>query len=265
MISMGEGGQKAGAQGRIRVVLCEPEYEMNVGAVARAMANFSFSELFIVAPKCNPLGFDAIKYSKHARHILEDAKVCKTLAQATAGCKYSVGTTGVIFRHFKQTLRSPISIRCFAKKLGSIGEGKIALLFGNEGIGLTEAQVSACDFLVTIPTSDAYSVLNLSHAVAICLYELSDFAPRAFVPAGAREKEALIGSFGLLVDNYAHAMRNPRKAKIAFRRIIGKAMPTDKECASVLGVLRRTARSLGERKHKGAKSHEKDKVGQGKT
>ena len=184
---MGEGGQKAGAQGRIRVVLCEPEYEMNVGAVARAMANFSFSELFIVAPKCNPLGFDAIKYSKHARHILEDAKVCKTLAQATAGCKYSVGTTGVIFRHFKQTLRSPISIRCFAKKLGSIGEGKIALLFGNEGIGLTEAQVSACDFLVTIPTSDAYSVLNLSHAVAICLYELSDFAPRAFVPGRARE------------------------------------------------------------------------------
>lgn len=258
-------GKQPAMQGRIRVVLCEPEYELNVGSAARAMANFGFSELFIVAPKCNPLGFDAIKYSKHARGLLESAKVCNTIAAATEGCKYKVGTTGVAFRHFKQTLRSPISIHEFAKKLKGGREGKIALLFGNEGIGLTEPQISSCDFLVTIPASDAYPIINLSHAVAICLYELSSFAPRAFVPAGANEKEALISSFGLLVDNFSHVMRNPRKAKIAFRRIVGKAMPTDKECASVLGVLRRSASALeqGKREGKIAESLGKNRVKKG--
>jgi tRNA/rRNA methyltransferase len=104
------------AQGRFRIVLVSPEYEQNLGAVARAMKNFGFSELFMVAPKCDPQGFDAIKFSKHAREVLESARICKTLAEATRGCKLSVGTTGVVFRHWHQTIRSPISLEAFAKK-----------------------------------------------------------------------------------------------------------------------------------------------------
>ena len=229
---------------RFRVVLVEPEYELNVGAVARAMKNFGFSELFIVSPKCDPLGFDAIKYSKHARDLLESAKVRKSLSAATQGCRLIVGTTGVIYRHWNETIRSPIGLRDFVRKVKGQKEGKIALLFGNEGIGLTEKQISSCDFLVTIPSSDAYPTINLSHSVAIVLYELSDYAPRAFVPAGSGEKQALLTAFGLLVDRFASQMRNPRKVKIAFRRMVGKSMVTDKELSSVLGVLRRSNSEL---------------------
>jgi len=240
--------KKAKEPERFRVVLVSPEYEMNVGAVARAMANFGFSDLAIVAPKCNPLGFDAIKFSKHARGLLEGARICKTLKQATRGCKLAVGTTGIIFRHWHQTIRSPIGLRKFVEKAKKEKEGKIALVFGSEGVGLSEKDISSCDFLVTIPAADTYPILNLSHAVAITLYELSSFAPRAYVPAGENEKEALIRAFCLIVNRFAKQLRNPKKVKVAFRRIIGKSMATDKECAAILGVMRRAEREIGKKR-----------------
>ncbi|MCX6770854.1 MAG: RNA methyltransferase [Candidatus Micrarchaeota archaeon] len=242
--------EKKSQGSRFRIVLVEPEYEINLGAVARAMKNFGFSDLAIVSPNCDPRGFDAIMHSKHAREILEGAKICKSLPAATRGCKFVVGTTGIIYRHWHQTIRSPISLEAFAKKAQGASEGKFALVFGNEGVGLSEKDISSCDFLITIPTADAYPVLNLSHAVAITLYELSAYAPRAYVPSGEREKEALVGAFSLITDKFSSELRNPKKVKVAFRRIIGKAMPTDKECAAVLGVLRRAERELQKKENK---------------
>jgi len=235
-------------QERFRVVLVEPEYELNVGAVARAMKNFGFSDLVFVRPKCNPKGFDAVKYAKHAKDVLAGARTAKTLAQATKGCKFSVGTTGILYRHWNETFRTPMKLKDLAGKIKGNKEGRVALVFGNEGIGLSEKDISSCDFLITIPTNKLYPILNLSHAVAIALYELSDYNLLGFEPAGEREKEALLDAFGLLTDRFGHEMRNPRKVKIAFRRMVGKAMLTDKECASILGVLRRTNTELEKRR-----------------
>ncbi|MEM4633944.1 MAG: RNA methyltransferase [Candidatus Anstonellaceae archaeon] len=229
---------------RFRVILVEPEYEINVGSVARVMKNFGFAELFLVRPKCNHLGFDAIKFSKHAKEILENAQISESLLEASKGCKFLVGTTGVLHRHWTRTIRSPVPIKQFAKMVQHLKEGRVAVAFGNEGAGLCEEDVSSCDFLTTIPANADYPVLNLSHAVAIILYELSKHNEATFVPAGEKEKEQLINTFGLYVDRYAQVMRNPRKAKIAFRRVIGKSLITDKECASILGVLRRAYNEL---------------------
>ncbi|VVB99750.1 tRNA (cytidine(34)-2'-O)-methyltransferase [uncultured archaeon] len=229
---------------RFRIVLVEPEYELNLGSVARAMKNFGFSELVLVRPKCNPLGFDAIKYSKHARDVLEMAKTVKTLAAASKGCKFTVGTSGILYRHWHETFRTPISLRQFAEKMKGEKEGGVALVFGNEGVGLSEKDISACDFLVTIPTSKEYPILNLSHAVAVALYELSSFPLLGFTPAGEMEKEALIKSFSLIVGHYSSELRNAKKVNVAFRRMVGKSMLTDKECAAILGVLRRAEKDL---------------------
>lgn len=229
---------------RFRIVLVEPEYELNIGAVARAMKNFGFSDLAFVSPKCNPKGFDAIKYSKHAKELLHSSKTFSSLSQATKDCKFTVGTTGVLFRHWNETFRTPISLRELKGKLAVNKEGKIALVFGNEGIGLSEANISACDLIITIPTSGKYPILNLSHAVAIVLYELSEFNIGPFLPVGDKEKEHLIASFSFLVDRFAQEMRNPRKVKIAFRRMAGKALLSDKECSAIMGVLRRTNTEL---------------------
>jgi len=229
---------------RFRIVLVEPEYELNIGAVARAMKNFGFSDLVFVKPKCNPKGFDAVMHAKHAKEVLANAKIAKTLSAATRGCKLSVGTTGIIYRHWAETFRTPIKLEDLASKIKGNKEGKIALVFGNEGIGLSEKDISVCDLLITIPTNKLYPILNLSHAVAIVLYELSNYNLLGFEPAGESEKEHLIKAFGLITDKFGHEMRNPRKVKIAFRRMVGRAMLTDKECVSILGVLRRTNTEL---------------------
>jgi len=65
------------------------------------------------------------------------------------------------------------------------------------------------------------------------------------VPSGEKEKEALIAAFSLIVDRFGSELRNAKKVKVAFRRIIGKSMATDKECAAVLGVMRRAEREIG--------------------
>ncbi|MCX8197478.1 MAG: RNA methyltransferase [Candidatus Micrarchaeota archaeon] len=229
---------------RFRVVLVEPQYEINVGAVARAMKNFGFSELFLVNPKCDHLGIEAIKHSKHASEILENASVCSSLAQATKGCDLVVGTTGVLYRHWHKTFRFPISIKQLKSKIKQSKKRKIALLFGNEGTGLSEEHISSCDLLATIPSNPAYPVLNLSHAAAIVLYELSDLPLQSFLPAQKGSKEQLLGAFFSLVDRYARQLRNPNKTKVAFRRLVGKSMLAEKECATLLGVLRRALREL---------------------
>ena len=242
--------QKAGKtalgilQSRFRIILVEPEYELNVGAVARAMKNFGLYDLVFVNPKCNPTGFDAIKYSKHARELLEQAKTVRSLSAATKGCKFSVGTTGILYRHWNETFRTPISLRDLRSRLEEQPEGKIALVFGNEGIGLSEKHISACDLIATIPANKEYPILNLSHAVAIVLYELSSLPVLGFTPSGEAEKEQLVKSFSLITGFFSRELRNPKKVNIAFRRMVGKAMLTDKECASILGVLRRANREL---------------------
>lgn len=250
-MKIGRANMSSGSKnsGRFRVILVEPEYELNIGATARAMANFGFSDLVLVRPKCNHLGFDAIKYAKHAKEVLQGAKVAKTLAQASKGCKFMVGTTGVLYRHWGETFRTPITLKQLAGKLAKQKEGKVALVFGNEGIGLSEKDISSCDLLVTIPTSGKYPILNLSHAVAIMLYELSALHLKAYEPSGEGEKEQLIKSFSMLVDRFGVEMRNPRKVKIAFRRMVGRSLLSDKECVSILGVLRRTETELSRKKN----------------
>jgi TrmH family RNA methyltransferase len=236
-----------------RIVLVGPEYEINMGAVCRAMANFGFSELYIVNPAC-PIGFEAQMHAKHAKQLLHDAKVINgkdALARAVSGCNLIVGTTGVLHRH-RKTLRNVMVLPEFARKMkGEKGgraaragksaggvHGKVALLFGREGIGLMADEISKCDILVTIPTRGAYPIMNLSHAVAVMLYELSDIKLNTMEKAGDGERTALMREFDRLVERYAPKMTNPHKVKVAFRRMIGREM-AHVECSSVIGVIRR--------------------------
>ena len=67
---------------KLRAVLVGPEYQLNVGSVARVMANFGQHELYIVSPACDPKGFEAVKYAKHAKEILENAMINAKLKSA---------------------------------------------------------------------------------------------------------------------------------------------------------------------------------------
>jgi tRNA/rRNA methyltransferase len=153
---------------RLRVVLVAARNPLNIGAAARAMSNFGFPHLRVVNPY--DAGFREARSAVGASALLASAKECKTVAEAVADCTLVVGTTAVRHRELQHPLRRlEYGARLIRKQLGS---GRVALLFGSEKFGLSNAALSHCHWLMRIPTCEGNISMNLGQAVAVCLYEL---------------------------------------------------------------------------------------------
>ena len=236
---------RLGAEMKIAVVLVEPEYDVNVGMAARVMKNFGFSDLRIVNPKCG-VGFDAVKFSKHAVGLLKKAKRCRTLGAAVKDCDLVVGTTGVLERN-KGTIRSAVPLQKFCAGMNGYSGKRIALLFGREGIGLSEGEISACDLLVHAEADAGYPILNLSHAMAVVLYAVKMASGKGKKVRekrmGGAARRALTHMFKMLAEGYK--VRNPERCTVAFARVLARANPTSKEGFSLLGVFRSVVEKSG--------------------
>ena len=164
------------ADANIRIVLVEPAGPLNVGSVARVMKNMGLHQLVLVNPHCDHLGEEARLMAVRAANILETAKVVESLPAALVGCVRAIATTGDDSRSLPTKLEDP------ADALPWLLEAPSALIFGPEDCGLTNAQLNRAQRLIRIPSSDAYTSLNLAQAVAICCYEL-------YREEGRRKKE----------------------------------------------------------------------------
>jgi tRNA/rRNA methyltransferase len=226
-----------------RVVLVEPKNEGNVGAVARGMRNFGVEDLVLVNPV--PLRTEARQRAMHGVDILERARMVPDVEAATAGAGLIVGTSGIDTESEKRFARIALSPRDLATKLQE-AKGQVALLFGREDFGLLEEELRRCDLLVKIPASEQYPILNLSHAVAIVLYEL--FAARAPRPAvremSGLEKEKLHASFLGLLDATDYPIHKRSRTEIMFRRILGRAVPSKWEFHALMGVFQRATKRI---------------------
>lgn len=225
----------------ISVVLVEPENPGNVGAVARVMANFSASNLILMNPKCSKDDIEGLVRSRHAYKILQNAKVVKNLSEIKAD--YLVGTTSLMGTDYN-IQRSPLPPEVFAKKLKGFSR-KIALIFGREGDGLTNNEIAQCDFVVTIPTSLGYRAMNLSHAVAIVLYEI--FKTTAEKKTGGHitfasevDKKVLLDVIGKVLDKLEFATKEKKQTqKIVWKKTVGKAMLTRREIFAMIGFFKK--------------------------
>ncbi|HET8689811.1 MAG TPA: RNA methyltransferase, partial [Methanosarcina sp.] len=156
----------------IRVILVEPMYQGNVGSVARAMKNFGYTDLVLVNP-CKLEG-EARAMSSHARDVLEGARITSTLEEAVKGANLLIGTTGVASSKTGEHIRLPLYTPKELKEKLKGCSGTIAILFGREDSGFRNDELKSFDMLITVPTSEIYPIMNLSHAVAVVLYELSE-------------------------------------------------------------------------------------------
>jgi len=227
----------------VRIVLVEPRNEGNVGAVGRAMGNFGFDDLRFVRP-C-PIGDEAFKRAKHSRDLIQNAKVHDSLDDAVRGCSLIVGTSGIVTSGDRNFVRIPITPRQLAERLKDFDE-QVAILFGPEDTGLSQEDLMRCDILVHIPASDAYPVLNLSHAVAIALYEIHAAevpltGPR---PATEDDKERLFSFFDDLLDAIDYRDFRREKTSVMFRRMIGRAVLTKWEFHTIMGVIGDAAKRI---------------------
>jgi tRNA/rRNA methyltransferase len=154
-----------------RFVLVEPSHPGNVGAAARALKTMGFSRLVLVAPRVPHVKDEpeAIAMASGADDVLASAVVVESLAEALAGVHWSVALTARQ-REYGPPQLPPRAAAARAHEF--VRHGDIALVFGNERTGLSNADVERCSALAHIPANPAYSSLNLSQAVQVLAYEL---------------------------------------------------------------------------------------------
>src|SRR2546422_5520285 len=125
-------------------------------------------------------------------------------------------------------------------------DGRVALLFGREDFGLLDDELRRCDLLVTIPASDEYPILNLSHAVTILLYELlsTGAIKRTRREASGMEKEKLHEAFKSLLAVTNYPVHKRARTQVMFRRLIGRAVPSKWEFHALIGAIQRATKRI---------------------
>tara|TARA_Y100001968_G_scaffold333661_1_gene398129 strand:+ start:64333 stop:65076 length:744 start_codon:yes stop_codon:yes gene_type:complete len=154
----------------IKLVLVEPMGALNIGSVARLCENFGIKELRLVSPRCDPKDSQAKQMALRGKKILENSKTYESLIEAISDCPKVIATCGRI-NHGKIPLRTPEEACKWIEK--NPKETPIAIIFGREDRGLTNQELLLANKVISLKTSIEYPSLNLSHAVAIVLYELN--------------------------------------------------------------------------------------------
>ena len=230
----------------IRILLVRPTHPGNVGAAARAMKNMSLATLYLVAPQNYP-SREASDRAVGADDVLQDAVICRALDEALRDCHLVIGTSARS-RRIEWPALDPGD--CAQRLVEGARQGPVALLFGQERTGLTNAELDLCHFVVTIPADEHYSSLNLSAAVQILAYEIHR-ASAAGVTAPATEVGATEGKPVSSEDMqrfYRHLEEvlqqiefldpdNPRLLMRRLTRLFNRAAPDSNEMNILRGIL----------------------------
>ncbi len=232
------------AERNLCVVLVESQGAFNLGAVARVMMNFGFSQLRLVNPQVDPLAADARRGALSALPLLENAAHFDNLAAALADCHFAVGTTRREGK-FREELVSPDIAA--AEMAGKTAGGTVALVFGREDCGLHTAELDLCQRLLTIPTHDGFPSMNLAQAVTVCLYELdralSDVASvniKSRKLANSAELEAMLQHMRRTLTEIEYLdPQNPNRILRTFRRAFARAELDEREVRILRGLWSR--------------------------
>ncbi|MEO0533218.1 MAG: RNA methyltransferase [Cyanobacteria bacterium P01_A01_bin.123] len=160
----------AGLLDHIRIVLVEPAGALNVGSIARVMANMGLSRLVLVNSHCDPLGEEALRMAVHADGVLHQAQQVADLSTALVGCQRAIATTAR--PRADMPLETPEAALPWLLNSDSDVPLETALIFGPEDRGLSNGELNYAQRYVMIPANPAYPSLNLAQAVAVCGYVL---------------------------------------------------------------------------------------------
>ena len=225
----------------VRIVLIATTHPGNIGATARAMLNMRLDNLVLVQPKHFPHEAATARASG-ADSVLEKARVVDSLDEAVAGCQLVIGTAMV-----QRTVAWPLlTPREAAHKIVTAYDSTdVALVFGREHSGLSNAELDRCHYLVTIPANPDFASLNLAMAVQLLAYEVllaSEHSPTlaapVTLPASAEKFSAFMAHLAQALDDIGFS--DPRKSDKMLRRLrrlFMRAAPEDEELNLLRGIL----------------------------
>lgn len=232
------------------IVLVHPQEEGNVGAVARAMANMGLEELVLVEP-APTFGPVARAFAVGAGFILNTARRVESLDEALAPYERIVATTAARARHLPAPAIHPAELHAI---LAEDPPGtSSAVIFGRESSGLNNEELALASLVVSIPCSPRQPTLNLSQAVLIVAYELSQARLRkasrtladSLPPASQeevdglfRQTEEILQSIGFARDDTFAGVRRD------LRRLLARSRPTTRDVSLLRGICRRAFHAL---------------------
>ena len=227
------------------IILVEPQGPINIGSVCRAMMNFGFTQLRLVNPTKHYKSLLAKKMSLSAFTLLENAFIFDDLQSALSDIQVAFGTT----RRFGKYRNNFFTPSGAAEKLRKTYQEAIcALVLGPEDTGLETKDLDLCQHFITIPTHDAYPSMNLSHALAVLLYEVSlksdpekKFAGPSpeKLAAGEEIEHMFVHMKKSLLDIDFLDKQNPDHLLRAFRRIFGATGLTSRDVNIIRGMMSR--------------------------
>lgn len=247
---------------RLRIVLIGTSHPGNIGGTARAMKNMGISDLALVAPRCEVRCSEAISRASGADELVAAAHIHETIDDAVADATLVVGASAR-----SRTLPWPmITPRQLGESLASemqSEKARVALVFGREDTGLTNAELQRCHRHVHIPTNPDFSSLNLAAAVQVLAYECRQawLAEQASAPASAAlpfgtEWDNPLASHEELERFFEHMERaltaiefhdpdNPRQLMARLRRLYLRARPDRMEINILRGTFTAMEKKAG--------------------
>jgi tRNA/rRNA methyltransferase len=223
----------------VTIVLVSPRNPLNIGAAARAMSNFGFFDLRLV--NAYRVAVDEARSGVNADRVLTEARVFSTVAEAVADCHLVVGTTALGPREVALPFHSLEAAGLKLKRAA----GGVAILFGSEKFGLSNDDMSHCNWLLRIPTRGEHRSMNLGQAVAVTLYELIRNGRAARVAAPAA-REASAGAEDRVLQYLLESLKESGYVKppvdasqtLKLRRLIKRMRLTEKDAVMWQGMLR---------------------------
>ncbi|WP_374259700.1 RNA methyltransferase [Zoogloea sp.] len=230
-----------GALERVRVVLSRTSHPGNIGAAARAMKTMGLSQLVLVSPHAFP---DPVATTRAAGadDILANARVVGSLSEALEGTVFAAALTA---RRRELSVPMKWAREAAGDLLGRAAFGDVALVFGNETVGLSNEDVALCHMPVKIPVSETYSSLNLGAAVQVLCYELR---MAALDPSAAPAVEFEPATFEQIEGFFSHLDRaitasgffdpsNSKRLWPRLRRLFGRIRLEKDEINILRGML----------------------------
>ncbi len=218
----------------IDVVLVELKIPENIGFIARVMKNFGFKNLVLY--RCN-LSKESYITASHAKDIIENARIIDSLEEYLSEKSLAIATTGMRAYNIGNYIRKSIT----PKKLREIIKHNSAILFGREDFGLFDDEIKLCNVIVSVPTSDEYPVMNVSHAAAIILYELSDLNDELPAElATQKDIDVLVNYFEELMREVWYPKHRIEKSRVILKRAFGKAPFSKHELNHIAGIIRKS-------------------------
>src|SRR4051794_4478471 len=228
------------------VILVEPQLADNIGAAARAMANFGLSRLRLVNPREGWPAERAWVMASGAHRILEGVQVFDSVEAAIGDLNYVFATTARAHDQAKPVLDAAAAAQSAAEKVAA-GES-VGLMFGRERNGLENHEVALADSIITLPVNPSFASLNLAQAVVILAYEWFKLVSGGKLPfdmprkSEAAPRQQLLAFFENLERELEKVefFRPPDKREtmqINLRNIFSRMQPTRQDIQTLSGVI----------------------------